>query len=275
MNLPVISILGCGWLGLPLAAELVMRGYSVKGSTTHKERFSELIDSGVQPYYIKSEQGNWLHENIIDFLTCDILIISIPPNTKKNKESTHADEIKHLLQLIADSGIKTQTIIYVSSTSIYKDVNRVVEEDDVSSAEESGNIVLAEAEYFIKHSDIPNKLILRLGGLTGYNRMLAKFYAGKKDVVGGNQPVNLLHRDDAVKSIIFLLTQKVRNEVFNVCSPKHPVKRDFYTELCRRFDLDLPDFPESLDSSWKEVSVKKLKETGYIFIFPDPELYSY
>jgi 3-hydroxyisobutyrate dehydrogenase-like beta-hydroxyacid dehydrogenase len=28
-----ISILGCGWLGLPLAGELVREGYAVKGST--------------------------------------------------------------------------------------------------------------------------------------------------------------------------------------------------------------------------------------------------
>ncbi|MEZ7854793.1 MAG: SDR family NAD(P)-dependent oxidoreductase, partial [Cyclobacteriaceae bacterium] len=29
-----ISILGCGWLGLPLARQLVQQGHQIKGSTT-------------------------------------------------------------------------------------------------------------------------------------------------------------------------------------------------------------------------------------------------
>jgi 3-hydroxyisobutyrate dehydrogenase-like beta-hydroxyacid dehydrogenase len=29
-----ISILGCGWLGVPLAKHLIQKGFSVKGSVT-------------------------------------------------------------------------------------------------------------------------------------------------------------------------------------------------------------------------------------------------
>lgn len=35
--MPTVSILGCGWLGLPLAEQLLAEGYSVKGSTTRAE----------------------------------------------------------------------------------------------------------------------------------------------------------------------------------------------------------------------------------------------
>ena len=37
-----ISIMGCGWLGLPLAAQLVKAGYNVKGSTTTPEKLEVL-----------------------------------------------------------------------------------------------------------------------------------------------------------------------------------------------------------------------------------------
>ena len=37
-----ISILGCGWLGLPLAKAIVENGFSVKGSTTSSEKIATL-----------------------------------------------------------------------------------------------------------------------------------------------------------------------------------------------------------------------------------------
>ena len=33
-----ISILGCGWLGLPLAKSLLAKGYKIKGSTTSESK---------------------------------------------------------------------------------------------------------------------------------------------------------------------------------------------------------------------------------------------
>ena len=33
-----IGIIGCGWLGLPLAKEFISNNYKVKGSTTTKEK---------------------------------------------------------------------------------------------------------------------------------------------------------------------------------------------------------------------------------------------
>jgi len=47
-----ISILGYGWLGLPLAKVLLENGFSVKGSTTSVEKISVLENSGIQPYLI-------------------------------------------------------------------------------------------------------------------------------------------------------------------------------------------------------------------------------
>jgi len=274
MPLPSISILGCGWLGLPLAESFIQKGYSVKGSTTRIERFGLLEEAGVVPYLIKAEQGSWHGEYIKEFLSSEILIIAVPPNTKKNSNSTHAIEIKALLNGL-ESNTAIHTILYISSTSVYKDANKIVAEDDVTNVSEAGNMILAEAEEYIRQSAIPNKIILRLGGLTGYNRMLAKFFAGKKNIAGGNQPVNLLHRDDAVAAVIFIIEKNIQNETLNVCSPLHPKRKDFYQNLCKRFELELPDFSEELTESWKEVSVKKLQEEGYVFKFPDPDLYTY
>ena len=41
-----ISILGCGWLGLPLAKALIENGFSVKGSTTSTDKLTALENAG-------------------------------------------------------------------------------------------------------------------------------------------------------------------------------------------------------------------------------------
>ena len=47
-----ISILGCGWLGFPLAKALVSKGFSVKGSTTSDEKIAVLKNAGIEPFLI-------------------------------------------------------------------------------------------------------------------------------------------------------------------------------------------------------------------------------
>lgn len=275
MSLKTVSILGCGWLGLPLAQTFIQQGFIVKGSTTRTERLEELRTSGVLAYHIQAEQGSWRGEAIEDFLQCDTLIIAIPPGTRKNSNSAHAIEIKSLLHLIKERNIVIPRVLYISSTSVYKSGNQIVAEEDISDLSDAENIILAEAEQIIQANTSSNTLILRLGGLTGYNRMLARFFAGKKDLAGGNEPVNLLHRDDAIGAIMHILLKDIKNEVFNVCSPVHPEKRLFYTDLCERFGMKSPDFPKELDGDWKLVSTEKIQKTGYAFKFPDPHDYTY
>ena len=270
-----ISIVGCGWLGLPLAKRLVEDGHHVNGSTTRAERSAELKAVGVHAFQLKAENGAWQGDHLMDFLDCDILIIAIPPGTKRNPESSHATEIEALMHVVADSKINIQKVIYISSTSVYKNSNRIVTESDIVDEEDAENKILFRAEKYIQSSTVNDKIILRLGGLTGYERMLARFFAGKSELAGGNEPVNLVHRDDVISVIRFLLKKKSESLVLNVCSPQHPSRKDFYTRLCKRFALAQPIFPEQLHADWKEVSTNKLAGLGYSWIFPDPYQYSY
>jgi 3-hydroxyisobutyrate dehydrogenase-like beta-hydroxyacid dehydrogenase len=50
-----ISILGCGWLGLPLAKSLLAKSYEVKGSTTSENKLEVLINAGILPFQIQLE----------------------------------------------------------------------------------------------------------------------------------------------------------------------------------------------------------------------------
>ena len=47
-----IAIIGCGWLGLPLAKKLIKENFIVKGSTTSKEKISVLKTEKIEPFLI-------------------------------------------------------------------------------------------------------------------------------------------------------------------------------------------------------------------------------
>jgi 3-hydroxyisobutyrate dehydrogenase-like beta-hydroxyacid dehydrogenase len=56
-----ISILGCGWLGFPLAISLVQKGYVVKGSTTSLEKQDLFLKNGILPYAIQLNAVSYTH----------------------------------------------------------------------------------------------------------------------------------------------------------------------------------------------------------------------
>ena len=62
-----ISILGCGWLGFPLAKALLSKGFSVKGSTTSIEKLAVLENVGIVPFLIALSE-NEITGDVTDFL---------------------------------------------------------------------------------------------------------------------------------------------------------------------------------------------------------------
>ena len=72
-----ISILGCGWLGLPLAELFIKNNYSVNGATTTSSKLSDLKNKKISPYLITCSpeiEGDRLDE----FFNCNVLIITLP-----------------------------------------------------------------------------------------------------------------------------------------------------------------------------------------------------
>ena len=100
-----VSVLGCGWLGMPLAISLLDEGYSVKGSTTTEKKVSLLEINNIDPYLLDVAS----FEEFDDFLESDILIIAIT--------SKDIDGFESLIAQIENSSI--QKVIFISSTSVY------------------------------------------------------------------------------------------------------------------------------------------------------------
>ena len=269
----IVSILGCGWLGLPLAEFLVTKGFTVKGSTRHEDKLVRLQQAGIQPFLLNftpHPQKEQL-DAIPDFLRADILIVAIPPGISKHGEEFHPMQILHLSEHLKLS--RLNKIIYISSTSIYPDKGEVTEETDISGEDSNASLRRAEEILCGLHR---KPTILRCGGLMGYDRVPGRYFIGKIDLPTGNVPVNFVHRDDVIGIIYEVIRQEKWGELYNVVAPEHPVRKDIYLSNARDFGWQAPTFQEGNTPAYKLVnSDKVVTALGYRFIYPNPLAFKY
>lgn len=250
-----ISILGSGWLGLPLANYLVKLGYTIKLSTRTPEKLTGLANKSVKPYFIDLDN---LSNEVQLFLATELLIINI---TSKNKAG-----FATLINEIERSSIKK--VLFVSSSSVYQTVNNIVTEDE---GLESADSSLYQIEQMFKSNTYFKTTVLRLSGLIGYKRHPGNFFKNGKIIQQPNAPVNLIHRDDCIGIINSIINQDSWGETFNGCATTHPTKKDFYSytsNLLGKYNLNYSKGSEL--NVYKIVSNEKvIKQLGYQFIYPD------
>lgn len=270
-----ISILGCGWLGLPLAKSLLAKSYEVKGSTTSESKLEVLKNAGISPFQIQLEEHQVIG-TIEDFLKeTDVLVIDIPPGLRREisstQEMTFVNKIKTLIPFIEKSGI--QKVIFVSSTSVYSDgfpIVEIREETKPNPDTESGKqLVIAET---LLQSNLHFKTtVIRFGGLLGDDRHPIKFLAGRTNVENPNAPVNMIEREDCIgiieKTLDFARDDNWEwNQTFNTVAPQHPTRKVYYHKKAELFNLPLPTFVEDSESKGKIISSKKVETIlGYSF----------
>lgn len=156
-------------------------------------------------------------------------------------------------------------MIFISSTSVYKDCNSSVKEDDASCYSDSE---LLKIENLFLELDAVETTVLRFGGLVGYDRNLVKFFQNRT-VSNSKAFINMIHRDDCIGIIREILDKDIFGEVFNCCASTHPTKVEFYTYCARISDHNVPHFDDEM-YHYKIVDNGKLKEKlNYKFIYDD------
>lgn len=247
-----ISILGCGWLGEPLAKELIELEYKVKGSTTSKNKIQRFISLGISPFLLDLDAI----DNSIDiFLDAEILIIATPC---KNIEG-----FKELIIHIEKSTIKK--ILYISSTSVYENSNDIVTEGSTVKLTS-----LVKIENLFVSNDHFKTTIIRFAGLMGYDRLPGNFFPAGKKIPNPDGYVNMIHRDDCIGILTAIIKKGLWGDTFNACADTHPTRREFYTKAAIELRKDIPEFEESNHTGYKIISNQKLKELlGYQFKFAD------
>ncbi|WP_202702626.1 NAD(P)H-binding protein [Flavobacterium sp. UGB4466] len=259
-----ISILGCGWLGWPLAKKLIKEGHSVNGSTTSESKLTILKASGINPFLVALE-SEYVSNSITNFLAeSEILIIDIPPKLREKSASlpTPSERIfvrkmKNLIPFIEKSTVKK--VLFVSSTAVYGNENTTITEDTLPNPETESGKQLLLAEALLQKNQNFAATILRFGGLIGEDRHPVKFLAGKENLENPDAPINLIHQNDCIAIIEAILNQAKWNEVFNAVAPFHPTREEYYTQKAKEHNLNPPKFRTENSNIQKIISSKKME----------------
>ena len=254
-----ISILGCGWLGLPLAIRLIAGGWHVKGSTTTETKLPLLRSNQIDPYLV--QLGNDALGN--DFFYNTILLINVPPSLRKQSAEAYLNQMQALVNRVEHSPVKQ--VIFISATSLYPDTNTGIIQTNMVDEESP----LYQSERFFTGNTHFTTTVIRFAGLIGPERNPSRFFSGKTGIPNGQAPVNLIHLEDCIGIIQTVLHQQKFGGIYHAAAPTHPSRMEFYTEASRVVGLPLPGFVDEL-KEWKIIDPAKLiSELNYQFVHPD------
>jgi len=265
-----ISIIGAGWLGLPLVQSLQKKQHKVFATTTGDEKLNLLKASGISPVKILFDH-QFQETNIGLPVETEILLITLPPTLGRQASlDRYKDVISHILKEAAVLP-NLRKIIYTSSSSVYGKAKGVLTEEVTIQPDSFQEKVLAEVERILEEKMKDYLVyILRLGGLVGPGREPARFFKGRKEIPGGEISVNLVHQTDCLQIIETLIFNEIEGGVYNICADEHPSRGLFYPQRAKLKGLEEPTFIWGNESERYVSNEKIKKKTGYTFVYPDP-----
>lgn len=279
-----VGIIGCGWLGKALAANLLAKNISVLATSSQSENVTKLNNQ-----HIDAQQLTLPAETIKlvrhDVFSQKNLIIAITPQYRQGR-TDYAEKIQQLVDAAGQKGI-VERIILLSSTAVYDGLAGVVDEDSLLPLSTEKVKILHAAEQAVLsfssaaiedevEQQVKQGIVLRLAGLVGPERHPGKFLLANKTLSNSSAPVNLIHQQDAAGLIEALLQTpltQINNEqaIFNGVSETHISKQAYYQAAAKALNIDIPMFQKiKVNMSTKVVSGEKAKRLlSYKFVYPD------
>lgn len=265
-SLPTVAVLGCGWLGLPLARALVAAGYPVHGSTTTPGQLLTLRAAGIKPFLLRLAPT--LSPTDADTLQAmlqgvEILVLNIPPTRGAGTPEAYPGVVRLVAQAAESAGVPH--VLLVSSTGVYPDEARPMQETDAQATPDATPPLL-QAEALFQQT---GHTVVRLAGLMGPGRPPGRFLAGRAGVAHGEAPVNMIHLHDCVGLLLRIVEQDLWGHTFNASAATHPSRRTFYTQAATRLGLQPPTFQEETTGG-KLIDASLIRQlTGYQFRHDD------
>ncbi len=301
-----VLIVGCGYVGVPLGAELVRLGHEVFGLRRSASAESELKTAGIQPLIGDVTQLETLAKLPRDF---DWVVNCVAAGgNAENYREVYLQGTRNLIEWLASNPPKK--FVYTSSTSVYaqNDGSQVKESSPTEPLAETSkilveteNLLLSAARSTSGFASHPlNRpratfspsggegrdegapfpaVILRVAGIYGPDRghWFKQFMQGTAHIEGdGSRCLNMIHRDDLVGCIIAALKSGRTGEIYNAVDDEPVSQLHFFQWLAEAVNKLLPpSVPENPDINRrrgvtnKRVSNRKLKmELGHPFKYP-------
>lgn len=275
-----VLIVGCGYVGLPLGAELVRLGHEVSGLRRDPAAESDLRNAGIRPLFADVTDRNALEKLPRDF----DWVVNCAAGGGGDEEAyrrTYLEGNRNLAAWLAGPPLKK--FVYTSSTSVYgqNDGSLVIESSQTDPVAPTAK-VLVEAEKLLlaaAKKKFP-AVILRVAGIYGPGRGHAfkQFLNGEARIEGdGSRRLNMIHRTDLIGALIAALELGVPGEIYNVSDNEPVTQLNFFSWLAAELNRPLPPVVPADAAAWrkrgatnKRVCNAKLRsELGYEFQFPD------
>ena len=240
-----ITIIGYGFI-----SKLLIKQYHNEFSpiiTTTKSSTSSSFETISHHYDIYSNLP-------ISIPSTDYCIITIPFSRSLSDPTAYTRGISQLIDQLPMKSYKR--VIFTSSTSIYENANEMVDELSPTSSNKRAKALFETEQLILSKSN--QSFILRVSGICGYHRNSIQKIK-QTSIEDSNLPVNLVHVDDIITIMHHLLTSDLPKEsdIINVTSSEHPSKKEYYSYLCKLFNIKMPTFSTS-NQPYKMVSNKKL-----------------
>jgi nucleoside-diphosphate-sugar epimerase len=276
-----VLIVGCGYVGLPLGAELVRQGHEVFGMRRNDAAASELKAAGLQPFVADITK----REDLARLPGPFDWVVNTVSSTKGGVDEYRAVYLNGTRNLIEWlSAAPLQKLIYTSSTSVYgqTDGSAVKETSPTEPASETSKI-LVETEKLLLDAAREKRfpaVILRVAGIYGPGRghLFLQYLKNEAKIAGkGERLINMIHRDDLVSIIITALKSGRAGEIYNAVDDEPVAQIHFFRWLSETLGKWMPPTAtEEAESGErkrgltnKRVSNRKLKmELGCRLMYP-------
>lgn len=275
-----VLIVGCGYVGLPLGAELARRGHEVFGLRRTIDGAGELHAAGLTPVV----------GDVTELRTLCALpgpfdwVVNTVSSSKGGADvyrSVYVEGTRNLLSWLAGSAVTK--FIYTSSTSVYAqtDGGEVTEESPADPEAETGKL-LVETENLLlaaaRERSFP-AVVLRVAGIYGPERghLFQQYLRDEARLSGdGSRLLNMIHRDDVIGAAIAALERGEPGRVYNVADDEPVAQVEFFRWLAGQLRKPLPPFASAEESANrkrgvtnKRVSNRRLREElGCVLKYP-------
>ncbi len=274
-----VLVVGCGFVGSELVRVFHQPGMKVVGITLTTEaatQVSALLKVEIVPTDVGNEAAvATIAKHLAQRLPRPLATIHCASSNRGGPpayRNVFLNGTRNILRFL-----KPERFIFTSSTSVYAQVNgEIVDETSTTAPLAETSQILLEAEQITRAS---GGIVTRLAGLYGPGRCVYLEQLKSRTTVPEAEAerfVNMLHRDDAVSAIQFLVQNGIGGEVYNVVDNTPRTLRELYAILCHRAGLPLPaaDVPtrpqhaRKRPYTSKRVSNTRLRQLGWSPRYP-------
>lgn len=293
-----IAIVGLGWLGSPLAANLSQK-YEVVGSRRQVDE-NALAQNAFKQFPLTlpintsvDDLDDKIQTGLFD--KTDVLVITLPASRQPEILANYFTAVDNLVDYAIKYKIKH--VIFTSSTSVYGSESGHMREEQACNPVSGPGKVLVDVEQNLLTKLAGRITILRLSGLAGKNRHPGRFFSRpgmNLSQINGQDVVNFVHGDDVIAAIALIISYLEiqdddkcevlkKHPIFNLAAPIHPSKSNFYAFCANLLNLPSPQFGLLKDE--KVMPNKQIcriidgdlirRELGFYYSYPNPFQFCY